>query len=151
MEGKAKEIISNMKIIERDIGQLYKIYARIFPSDFSFWIQLSKEEEEHASLVEYLAKELQEGNISFDEKRFKLNAIQTTIRYIQKKIIQANNKDLTEKEAYSIAWDLENGLLEKSFFRTFQADNIQIKEVLKKLNNDTEEHRNRINKKKYKQ
>jgi hypothetical protein len=148
MEEKIKDVISKMERLERLIGQLYKVYARVFPSDYSFWVQLSKEEEEHANLVKNLAKELQDGNITFDEKRFKLNAIQTTIRYIQQKINQANNKELTEKEAYSIAWDLENGLLEKSFFKTFQADNIRLKEVLKKLNNDTEEHRNRINKKK---
>jgi len=149
MGEKIKDVILKMQILEQVIGQLYEVYAGLFSTDYSFWVQLSKEEEEHANLVENLAKDLQDGNISFDDRRFKLNAIQTTIRYVQQKINQANNKELTKKEAYSIAWDLENGLLEKSFFKTFQADNIRLKEVLKKLNNDTEEHRNRINKKKY--
>ena len=42
-----KGIILKMEILERAIGQLYRIYAEIFTADTLSWDQLSKEEEYH--------------------------------------------------------------------------------------------------------
>jgi len=58
MKEKEKDIIMKMEMLERVIGQLYKIYAKKFPPDYSFWIQLSREEEEHAKVVKELEKEV---------------------------------------------------------------------------------------------
>ena len=148
MKEKEKDIIMKMEMLERVIGQLYKIYAKKFASDYSFWIQLSREEEEHAKLVKELEKEVKQENLTFDNQRFKVNAIQTTIQYVQKKIKQANDSSMTERDAYHIALDIENGLLEKNFFKTFKTDQAGLKDVLNKLIHDTAEHRNRINQKK---
>jgi hypothetical protein len=148
MEEKVKEIISKMEMLERVIGQLYKTYAKIFPVNYSFWTELSQEEEQHAKFVKDLKKELENNNIFFDKQRFNFNAIQTTIQYIQKKIQQANDGLINEEEAYNVAWDIENGLLEKNFFRTFTSNQNEVKRILDKLLHDTEDHRNRINKKK---
>lgn len=148
MEEKVKEIISKMEMLERFIGQLYKTYARIFPANYSFWTELSQEEEQHAKLVNDLKKELENSNIFFDKRRFNFNAIQTTIQYIQRKIRQANDGLINEQEAYNVSWDIENGLLEKNFFRTFTSNQNEVKRILDKLLHDTEDHRNRINKKK---
>ena len=150
MGEKIKDIISKMEMLERVVGRLYKIYADSFQADSSFWVQLSKEEEDHAGMIKELEKEVQNSNLSFDETRFNLNAIQTTIRYVQQKIKQANDGLLTAQEAYNIAWDIENGLLEKNFFQTFQTDNHRLRVVLKKLITDTTEHRNRVNRQKNK-
>lgn len=146
MEGKGKEkdIIMKMEMLERVIGQLYKTYAIRFTGDYQFWIQLFKEEEEHAKWVKKLEIDVEQGNLYFDGKRFKLNAIQTTISYIQKKINQATGNSMTEQDAYHIAWDIENGLLEKGFFKTFKSDQPGLKDVLNKLIHDTQEHRDRI-------
>ena len=148
MEEKVKEIISKMEILERVIGQLYKTYAKIFPANYSFWTGLSQEEEHHAKLVNDLKKKLENGNISFDIQRFNLSAIQTTNQYIQKKIQQANDGLINEQGAYNAAWDIENSLLEKNFFRTFTSKQNEVKRILDTLLHDTEDHRNRINKKK---
>ena len=150
MGEKIKDIISKMEMLERIVGQLYKVYVDSFQADSSFWVQLSKEEEDHAGMIKELEKEVQNSNLSFDETRFNLNAIQTTIRYVQQKIKQANDGLLTAQEAYNIAWDIENGLLEKNFFQTFQTDNHRLRVVLKKLITDTTEHRNRVNRQKNK-
>jgi len=143
-KGKERDIIMKMEILERFIGQLYKTYAKKFSRDSQFWMQLSKEEEEHANCIKELNMEVVHGNLSFDEKRFKLKAIQTTIQYIQKKIKQSIDSQITEQGAYITAWDIENGLLEKNFFKTFKTDQHSVKGVLNKLIHDTEEHRNRI-------
>jgi rubrerythrin len=148
MEEKVKEIISKMEMLEGVIGQLYKTYAKIFPANYFFWTELSQEEEQHAKLVNDLKKELENNNIFFDKQRFNFNAIQTTIQYIQRKIRQANDGLINEQEAYNVAWDIENGLLEKNFFRTFTSNQNEAKRILDKLLHDTEDHRNRINKKK---
>ncbi len=150
MEERSKDIISKMEMLERVIGQLYKVYARIFPSHYSFWIQLVQEEELHAKLLSELKKETQYGKIFFDEKRFSLNAIQTTIRYVMQKITQANNNALTEQEAYNIAWDIENGLLEKNFFQNFKTNDNFIANILKNIIDDTEKHRNKLSEKRNK-
>jgi rubrerythrin len=143
-----KNVIMKMEILERVIGQLYRTYAKKFPSEYSFWMQLSNEEEEHAGLIKDLGIEVKRSNLSFNNKRFNINAIQTTILYIQKKISQARDSSMTEQNAYNIAWDIENGLLEKNFFKTFKTDQPGLKNVLTKLIHDTEEHRNRIIQKK---
>ncbi len=73
-----------------------------------------------------------------------MNAIQTTLQYVYKKINQARDSSIVEQDAYNVAWDIENGLLEKNFFKTFKADQPGLKGVLNKLIHDTDEHRNRI-------
>lgn len=150
MKDKSKDIISKMEMLERDIGHLYKIFASIFPSSYSFWIQLYQEEEEHARLLGELEKQSQYGKIFFDDTRFSLNAIQTTIRYVMQKISEANNNIITEQDALNIAWDIENGLLEKNFFKNFKTDDNYLTDILKKIISDTEKHRNRVSEKKNK-
>jgi len=75
MGEKIKDIISKMEMLERIVGQLYKVYVDSFQADSSFWVQLSKEEEDHAGMIKELEKEVQNSNLSFDETRFNLNAI----------------------------------------------------------------------------
>lgn len=150
MEAKEKEknIIANMEKLEQVIGQLYKIFSLHFDRDDSFWMQLSKEEQNHAKLLKELGNEMKQGKLFLSTERFNIEAVQTTIRYVQKRINQARNHLVAEQDAYHIAWDIENGLLEKIFFTTFKTDEIALKAVLEKLIRDTQEHRNRIRERK---
>lgn len=142
-----RDIFMKMEMLERIVGQLYKRYANYFPNEYRFWIQLSQEEEEHARLVKDLGEKVKKANIAFREDRFKINAIQTTIQYVQRRIKEAIDQKVSEQDALNIAWDIENGLLEKDFFKTFTADQASLKDVLNRLIHDTEEHRDKIHNK----
>ena len=89
MEAKEKEknLMAKMEMLEQVIGQLYKIFSRQFDRDDSFWMQLSKEEQHHAQLIKDLREKVKQGTLSLSTERFKVEAILTTIRYIQKRNI----------------------------------------------------------------
>lgn len=148
MQEGEKDVIMKMEMLENVISQLYKKYAERFSQDRQFWAQLSLEEVGHAKWVKELGEQSKKKNLTFDKGRFKVNAIQTTIEYIQKKIKQATSDLITEKEAFYIAWDIENGLLEKEFFKTFESDQLELKKILEKLLRETKDHRYRIGLKK---
>ena len=150
MEAKEKEkdMMAKMEMLENVIGQLYKIFSRQFDREDDFWMQLSKEEQNHAKLIKELGIELKQGKFFLRAERFKIEAVQTTIRYVQKRINQVHHYRISEQEACHIAWDIENGLLEKNFFITFETDQPALRKTLKKLIYDTREHRNRIRERK---
>jgi len=138
------KVIKLLSEHEKAISRLYKEYARKFPKQREFWIKISAEETEHASWISKLYSQAGEGSLCFKEGRFKKEAIKTSIDYLEDRIVEAQNKEISAKNALSIAQDLENGLIEKKFFEIFEHDCKEIKQVLHDLAFATSEHRNRI-------
>ena len=64
--------------------------------------------------------------------------------YIEKKIIKTEQQGITVIKALSLAYSFEETMLEHQFFNVIESDNPRIKEIFKKLEQDTEKHLQRI-------
>lgn len=146
LKKKQIEIVELLAEHEKEISRLYKEYARKFPGQKDFWSKIAGEELEHAGWIFKLRSKIKEGSLYFQEGRFRIEAIKTSLEYVKSQITEAQNNKISAKYALSVARDLENGLIEKKFFEIFEPDCREIKQVLLNLAAATREHYNRIKK-----
>jgi len=129
---------------EKAIGRLYTAYARRFPRDREFWLDLSREEQQHARWVESLRLRVEEDPASLVVERFPTGTIELSLAYINRLIENADASHLTRINALSIALDLERSLLEHKYFEVFKSDNPQIERTLQLLRQSTQSHLQKV-------
>jgi rubrerythrin len=129
---------------EKAIGRLYAAYARRFPRDREFWLELSQEERQHARWVESLRLRVEEDPSSLVVARFPTGAIELSLAYVNRLIENADASHLARTNALSIALDLERSLLEHRYFEVFKSDDPQIQRILQRLRQDTQSHLQRV-------
>jgi hypothetical protein len=78
------------------------------------------------------------------DSRLKLQAIKSSIGYVESQIVGAHEGRFSLVQALSIARDLENALLEKHFSRVHAMVPDEVGSMLMDLAADTERHRNEI-------
>jgi len=142
--GKQLNIIELLAEHERIIAELYNEYSQKFPPQKNFWLKLAGEEIGHAEWLDQLKSKIEEGKLHFREGRFNEEAIHTSIDYLRRQMVRAQEEKITTKNALSIACDIENGLIEKKFFEVFEPDSKEVKKVFMDLAYATREHHNRI-------
>lgn len=138
------KVIEMLARNEEIVSQLYKAYAEKFPDHKDFWSQLAEEEIDHADWIHKLHFQIEEGSVYFNEDRFKMEAIQSFLDYLNDCLVKAQKEETSLINALSIAWDLENGLIEKKFFEVFEGDSAKLKHVLIDLADSTKDHRDRV-------
>ena len=83
---------------EEAISRLYTAYADKFPDYKNFWSDLADEEIEHSSWLRGLSPQFQEDSIYFNEGRFKPEAIQTFLNYLERELVKAREQEMLLKE-----------------------------------------------------
>ena len=79
-----------------------------------------------------------------NDHRFKIEAINTSLEYIQKEIDRVNISPIPILEALSIAFYIEQSLIESKLFEVFETDSVELKQLLLNLNNETVNHRTKV-------
>lgn len=131
---------------ERLLAELYKIYAEKFPKFKDFWSNLVSDEINHAHMIEGFYSEVKKGNILFSSERFREEPIEGIIVHVQKKKVEAFKKSITIKGALSVAFEIENGMIEEKCFDVFWETSKELKDVFSKIKKETIEHRNKVKK-----
>jgi len=72
-------------------------------------------------------------------------ALDTFISRLEKLIEAAEKGEINARQAFTIASDYETSLIEKDVFKRFNAFTDKSKTVLLKLNSETQEHIERVN------
>jgi hypothetical protein len=138
---KQMTIVDLMAKNEEAVSALYKVYADKFPERQDFWLSLSEEEVDHANWIRDLTVKANKGELYIDENRFNPEAIGQFLAYLDERLHEANDIDVALKKALSVAYDIENAMIEKQYFTIFTGDSAELKEVLKKLQLATDHHR----------
>lgn len=125
---------------EEAISQLYRKYGDKFPDYEQFWLGLAEEEVLHTKWIRELRDDIEEGTVFFNEGRFNIVAIQTSLKYIKKQIVDSENQEISLPFALFLALDIENALLERKYFEIFEGDSVGLKHVLQDLAEATELH-----------
>ena len=135
-----KSIIQLFEENELNISLLYNLYSKNIPEHFDFWNQLSLEEIAHAKAIAEAFKETKNQKEYFQENNFTRGIIKYINDFVSEKTIEAENNTPTHIEAINIALRVEQSMLEKKCFEIFIPTDEMVKNVLQKLNRDTERH-----------
>ncbi len=124
---------------EETVGEIYRIFARRIPADQEFWLDIARDEKVHADWIRDFAAQVQQSGATFNEARFNLHALQTSLDYL--KVLQAHAQVITTPaHALALAWQIENSLMEKELFRIVNSDAEALKTVLQRLADGTTAH-----------
>lgn len=124
---------------ELNISRLYALYAEKNPSKESFWSGLSREEIEHAAQIRNGEEEL--GNWEMiEENKFTRGVVRHVMDFVLDEIERAKNGKISHIEALHVALRVERSMLEKKCFDMFIPTDVTIKNLLKKMNRETERH-----------
>jgi rubrerythrin len=128
--------------IENEIllHKLYALYATLFPDDKEFWEDISADEAEHAGWVSSLSNRIDTGEVRLSAGRFKPDALTSFADYIQEQIDRIDTEKVLQIQALSVSMDLENSMLEKSMFKSYETDSPELREVMDRLQKSTEFH-----------
>lgn len=137
-------LLEALKVHEKEIARLYEVYAEVFPVYRSFWIELSKEEIEHANWIERLQAGIENGSEDFVVERFPVAAIEYSIGYVKELVYKAKEADFQFIDALSEALHLEEALIESKYFEVLGGDSAETKRTLTLLADSTREHYQKV-------
>lgn len=137
-----KSIITLFEENELKISQLYDMYAQALPEHKDFWEQISEEEIGHANAISEAFNSLGNREEYFQENNFTRGIIKYVSDFVEEQILIAQKKTFTHLEAINIALRVEQSMLEKKCFEIFIPTDTFLKNVLQRLNHDTERHVN---------
>ncbi|MDR3558778.1 MAG: hypothetical protein P4L62_04900 [Candidatus Pacebacteria bacterium] len=141
-----KSIITLFEENELKISQLYDMYAQALPDHKDFWEKISEEEIGHANAISDAFAVLGKKNEYFEENNFTRGIIKYVSDFVEEQIMAAVKKKPTHLEAINVALRVEQSMLEKKCFEIFIPTDDALKDVLKRLNQDTERHVNLLRK-----
>ena len=123
---------------ELDISELYKIYSEKILEHSDFWRRLSNEEIGHAKEISSLNNNASEEQ--FQENKFSRGVINYISSFVSEQIEYAKNNVISHSDAINIALRVEQSMLEKKCFEMFSPTGATLREVLTRLNKDTNKH-----------
>jgi len=143
-----KEKVSIAELLashEEAIGNLYKEFAEKFGGMKDFWTKLSAEETQHAYWLRRLNARIEkEGCGYINTEQFRSEAVEESLRKINKKLEELRQSDIFLKDVLEFAMQLEESILENKYFDLFVGDIAEIKQVQYCLAEVVDEHRERI-------
>ena len=131
-----KQLISQ----ERMLSELYGYFAKQFPQYKKFWEKLSREEEQHARIVQKLFNAVKKEKVFFDEGKIKTYTLDVFITRLDGILQKAKNQEFTLSTAIACAVDYETSLIEKNIFSHFDSLNDKVRQTLKILQSETLKH-----------
>jgi len=138
------DLVEMLKNHELAVKRLYEAFSAVFPGQQDLWKGLIKDEEKHALWIEKLSSYPSIDSWIRHNVQVKLQAIKSSIGYIESMIIKARAGDLKPVQALSIARDIENALIEKQFSKLNNSSSEKINSIMASLSAETEKHRNKI-------
>jgi rubrerythrin len=144
MAEERKKIFEALAGHEQAIGDLYRLYAEMFPRLSKFFNGLAGEEDGHASWVRQLAQAADEAVLGIDGKRFNLADLDAALKNVAALREAAKDEDFSVKGALAAAFKLENSLLESRYFEVLKDDAVALGDLLNKLARATQIHRDKI-------
>lgn len=137
-------LLEALKVHEKEISGLYKVYSDVFLLYRSFWLDLSKEETEHANWIERLQSRIENGSEVMVAERFPLAAIEHSIGYVKELAHQAKENDVEFIDALSEALHLEEALSESKYFEVLAGDSAETKRTLTLLAESSRKHYQKV-------
>lgn len=140
------EAVEGLVEIEEKLFEIYGIFAERFAAHRDMWSRLAEEEKGHAKWIRDLYGKVEQGSVRLVEDRFRVEGIQTFLDYANERLEEAKTARLPFLHALDMALDLESGLLEREFFKIFEADSEALEQAFEAMQEQIREHTERIRK-----
>jgi len=129
---------------ELAVARLYEQFAQTFEEDAGFWQGLAKEEHQHARWIGEARDLARTRPVESATPPIRLQAVEHMIQYVESIGERCRKGELTRLNAYALARDVENSLLESRIFGLFVPARDQLRALQERLVRDTSAHRQRI-------
>ena len=129
---------------ELQIAELYRFFASLYPDLREFWTDLSKEQLEFATWLEYFYKKSDEGTAQFHEGNVKTYTVDSLVKYLEDNLTKVKEKAPTLQAAFRLALDIENSLIIKKVFDRFKSSDRELACLLGTLRNRKRDHLKRL-------
>ena len=126
------------------LAELYRFFAHLYPDLRDFWSELSREQMEHATWIEYCHKKAEEGSLNFEEGNIKTYTVESFVKYLEENIAKVKEKAPSPQGAFSLALGIENSLLIKRVFDRFQSGDQELTTLLGSLREKKKAHFKRL-------
>lgn len=144
MEPFKKKILEMMVKKEEMLAQLYRTFADKSRQNKEFWAELAEEEKKHAEWISKLAKAVDQGSVSFEEGNVKTYTLETFLKHVAELQKKASSGKVSDKQALTVAIDLEQSLMERNTFSHFIPKTNQAAQVIELLKEEQERHIDRV-------
>ncbi|MFZ2193101.1 MAG: hypothetical protein WAV31_02555 [Candidatus Moraniibacteriota bacterium] len=138
MEQNKKTILKIFEENEKDISRLYRIYSQKIQGHKKFWEELSREEVGHSLEIARIGQDKKIGLI--EENSFSRGIVKYVSDFVVEQTEIAKKQKISHLNAINTALRIEQSMLEKKCFEIFIPAQKKLKDVLEKLNRETEKH-----------
>lgn len=140
MYRKAEQILDALRQIELVVAELYKRFSRSFVQDRVLWENLSRDEENHAVLVDELKRTLLKNGSPFELGKISLVALSTYRQGVEIQLNRLGRGELRRQNAFFIARDFEKTLIERRFYDSIHSQNPEYRQIQENIRRETETH-----------
>ncbi len=141
-------LLKSMAEVELTVAKFYRECAQVINEDKDFWLDLVKEEKNHAKSLVKMYKIISKKQERFEKGRnFNVAAIKTFISRIEDNILRLKKGELLKKNVFYMARDIEQALLEDKISEIVRTDDVEYQTLAKNIHMQTKYHKNKINKK----
>ena len=140
------QAIEGLVQIEETLFGVYGLFAERFPAHRDMWSRMAEEEEGHAKWIRDLYGKVEQGSVRLGEDPFRVEGIQTFLDYANERLEEAQTAKLPFLHALDMALDLESGLLEREFYKIFEADSEALEQAFEDMQQQIRDHTERIRK-----
>jgi len=137
------EILELMKQHELDMAELYMKFAKRLPAMSDFWNTIVLEEKAHAEVINSLSTMRQHHEFSL-RPTFTAQGLRNALSFVSKLKQEAEEKDLDEIKALTIAINMEQCTLEANFFDMFKPTSQPAVDEIHHLKAHTRAHISRL-------
>ena len=140
------QAIEGLVEIEETLFEIYGLFAERFPAHRDMWSRQAEEEKGHARWIRDLYGKVEQGSVRLVEDHFRAEGIQNFLDYANERLEEARSAKLPFLHALDMALDLESGLLEREFFKIFEADSEALEQAFEDMQSKIRDHTERIRK-----
>ena len=142
-----KEVLNVVDLMvenELEMEKIYRVFMEKFPDSRNFWKLIADDEHNHAEWIAAAKDCLNQGTLPIPAKLIYPYIIQNAIKLVkeQQKVFQSNDK--TVAEALKFSNNMENFMLENSFFEIFDCDVPEVKQYHDAIVSETQKHHRMI-------
>lgn len=133
-------ILQELAACESLVADLYSLYKERQPNMAELWDKLSREERQHARLIEGVRNDLTQGELMNELGQFNLENIQHLCDYIRTRIDEARSCTPSHQEAVDIALSIEASIIDSRFFDFVHSNGSSFQQAASQLAHETKHH-----------
>ena len=140
----SSQVVSLLLQYEETLATLYAGCAALFPEFKAFFDELSAEEMNHAEAIKDLMAKVDGKTVFLDDNQYKVRPLEISLEYIQDVNRRIAAGELSLLSALSSAYHIEVSAIESDYYTIFKGDSAYLNSYLSQLQEESEDHRDRI-------